>query len=96
MERAQRDWLEGVLAAVGVLFLAVAALCVYAEVILVLHFRDSESAFPAGGGFVKTFKTFGLICFPVLGFAAFVVGWSFAGTWIRGLLRRIAGGPPAG
>ncbi len=86
---AGRDWLEGTLTALGVVFFVIAALCAYATVVLILHFRDGEAGFPAGQGFVKGIKGVGLGLFPVFGLVTFLVGWALAGDRLLGRLRRV-------
>jgi len=81
--------LEIVLGALGVILFAISALCVYATVLLVAHFRDLEQGFPAGTGFVRGMKGFGLVFFPVFALTSAAAGWALAGDQVRGLWRRI-------
>lgn len=78
-QAARFDPLDVFLIWLGVVFFLVAGLCVFATVVLIMHFRDVESGFPAGEGFIKGMKGFGLVFFPVAGVVAFLVGWNFAG-----------------
>ena len=81
-QAARFDPLDVFLFWFGMGFFLVAGLCVFATVVLIMHFRDVESGFPAGEGFIKGMKGFGLVFFPILGLVAFVVGWNFAGERI--------------
>ncbi len=78
-QAARFDPLDVFLFSFGVAFFIVAALCAFATVVLIMHFRDVEPGFPAGEGFIKGMKGFGLVFFPVVGIVAFLVGWNFAG-----------------
>jgi hypothetical protein len=81
--------LEIVTGALGAILLAISAFCVYATVLLIAHFRDLESGFPAGAGFVKGVKGFGLVLFPVFALITAAAGWALAGDQVRSLWRRI-------
>ena len=75
----------------GAILFAISAFCVYATVLLVAHFRDLESGFPAGPGFVQGVKGFGLVLFPVFALITAAAGWALAGDQVRGLWHRIRG-----
>lgn len=83
--------LEIVTGALGAVLFAISAFCVYATVLLVAHFRDLESGFPAGSGFVQGVKGFGLVLFPVFALITAAAGWALAGDQVKGLWHRIRG-----
>lgn len=83
--------LEIVTGALGAILFAISAFCAYATVLLVAHFRDLESGFPAGPGFVQGVKGFGLVLFPVFALITAAAGWGLAGDQVRGLWHRIRG-----
>lgn len=85
---ARYDWLEGWLTGLGVVFLVIAAICLLATIVLILHLGDTETGFPAGEGLITGSKGFGLVFFPISGLLTFAVGWSLAGDRLRRLLRR--------
>lgn len=82
---------EIVTGGLGVILFAISAFCVYATVLLVAHFRDLESGFPAGAGFVRGVKGFGLVLFPVFALITGAAAWALAGDQVRSLWRRIRG-----
>jgi hypothetical protein len=86
---AEHDWLEIVTGVVGVLFLALAAVCAYALVVDLAHLGDVEMGFPAGESFVKGMKGFGIAFFGVLTVVCVAVGWFLVGEHVRGLWRRL-------
>jgi hypothetical protein len=90
--------LEIATGALGAVLFAVSAFCVYATVLLIAHFRDLESGFPAGPGFVQGVKGFGLVLFPVFALITASAGWGLAGDHVDGLWRRIRrhGSSPGG
>lgn len=83
--------LEIVTGALGAVLFAISAFCVYATVLLVAHFRDLESGFPAGPGFAQGVKGFGLVLFPVFALITAAAGWALAGDQVKGLWHRIRG-----
>jgi TRAP-type C4-dicarboxylate transport system permease small subunit len=82
----RRDWLEIGLTALGLLFLALFALCVWALVVLAVNWSDPTSGLPIGRGMLETSKGAGLAVFSVGAVVTFAVGWSLAGSQI---LRRV-------
>jgi hypothetical protein len=88
----RRDWLEIFLTALGVLFLALGALCVWALVVLAVHWNESTSGLPIGRGMFQTSKGAGLAVFSVGAVVTFAVGWSLAGSPIRRRLRDVLRG----
>mgnify|MGYP003330623527 CR=1 FL=1 len=50
---------------------------------------EPAPGFPAGEGFVKAIRGFGLVFFPVLAGVCVSVGWFFAGSQIRNTARRL-------
>lgn len=89
---ARHGLLEIVTGALGAILFSISAFCVYATVLLIAHFRDLENGFPAGAGFVRGVKGFGLVLFPVFAIITAAAGWALAGDVVRGLWRRIRGG----
>ncbi len=88
----RRDWLEIFLTSLGVLFLALCALCVWALVVLAVHWSDTTSGLPIGRGMFETSKGTGLAVFSVGAVVTFSVGWSLAGSPIRRRLRALLHG----
>lgn len=82
------DWLDGVLVVVGTALFAVSALSVFATGVIIAHFRDVESGFPAGPGVAQLAKGLGLVLFPLLAVVTFLAARELAGPWIRERLRR--------
>ena len=74
---------------IGVLFLALAAVCLYASITLIVHFNDPNSGLPIGEGLYKTSKWFGLALFSVGTLLFLLVGWALAGSSLRRLGRNI-------
>jgi hypothetical protein len=83
----RRDWLEIFLTSLGVLFLAMFALCVWALVVLAVHWNDTTSGLPIGRGMFETSKGAGLAVFSVGAVVTFAVGWALAGSPVRSRLR---------
>ena len=92
----RRDWLEIGLTSLGVLFLALGALCVWALVVVAINWNENTSGLPIGRGMFETSKGAGLAVFSVGAVVTFAVGWSLAGSPIRrrvqALLRGRRGG----
>jgi hypothetical protein len=90
---AAHDWLEGVSFVIGLLFLALAAVCVWGLVTAVASWGDADAAFRPGGdqttvGFLKVTRGFAIVLFALLGFIAVGVGWFLAGDRIRRIFGR--------
>jgi hypothetical protein len=90
-EVLNRDWLEIALTSLGVLFLGLAATCVWALVTYVVHWNDPETGFPVARGVLQTSKLLGIAVFSVGGIVTFFVGWTLAGSPIRRRLREARG-----
>ena len=86
---AAHDWLEGVSTALGLLFLVVAALCVWAIGVAIATLGDDDAAFKTTPGFIQATRGFGIVFFAVFALVAVAVGWFFAGDAIRRLWRRL-------
>jgi hypothetical protein len=82
------DWLDGVLVAVGAALLVLSALSVFATGVIIAHFRDEESGFPAGPGVAQLAKGLGLVLFPLLAVVTFLAARELAGPWLRERIRR--------
>lgn len=87
-----QDWLEIGLTSLGVLFLALFVLCVWALVVLALHWNDSASSLPIGRGLLQTSKGAGVAVFSIGAIVTFFVGWTLAGSPIRRGLRALLRG----
>ncbi len=88
----RRDWLEIGLTSLGLLFLAMFALCVWALVVLALHWSEPASGLPIGRGMLETSKGAGLAVFSVGAVVTFFVGWTLAGSPIRRRVRDLLRG----
>jgi hypothetical protein len=86
-ETFTQDWLEILVTSVGVLFLVVAAVCLYAVITLIVHYNEPNTGLPIGEGLYKTSKGFGLALFSVGTVLFVLVGWALAGSSIRRLSR---------
>ncbi len=86
---AAHDWLEGFSTALGLLFLVVAALCVWGVVVAITTLGDDDAAFKTTPGFIQATRGFGIVFFSVFALVAGAVGWFFAGDAIRRLWRRV-------
>ena len=82
------DWLEGVVAAIGVLFLVLSLVSVAALAVLILNFGSDETGLPVSSSFLQGAKGFGIGFFAVLAVVTFLVGWSFVGERIVRSFRR--------
>jgi hypothetical protein len=96
-ETFTQDWLEILVTSLGVLFLALGAVFLYALITLIVRYNDPNSGLPIGEGLYKTSKGTGLAVFSVGALLFFLVGWTFAGPSIRNrarsLFRRRRQGP---
>jgi phosphotransferase system glucose/maltose/N-acetylglucosamine-specific IIC component len=88
---AAHDWLEGVSTALGLLFLVVAALCVWGIVVAIATLGDDDPAFKTTPGFLQAARGFGIVFFSFFALVAVAVGWFFAGDWVRRVWRRVRG-----
>lgn len=87
---AAHDWLGGVSFVIGLLFLALAAVCAWGLVTAITSWGDADAAFRPGGnqtsvGFLKVTRGFAIVLFALFGFLAAGVGWFLAGDRIRRL-----------
>jgi hypothetical protein len=83
-----RDWLEGVLTLLGVLFLAVAAGCVWGIGVSIATWGDQDPEFRTTPGFLQATRGFGIVLFALFAVVSAGVGWFLAGDAVRRLLRR--------
>lgn len=79
---------DAFMVALGSVFFALSALSVLATVTILASWSDPEVGFPAGPGFIRFAKGFGLALFPLAAFLTFATGWWLAGDWLRILVRR--------
>jgi hypothetical protein len=87
-----QDWLEIGLTSLGVLFLALCAVCVWALVVLAVHWGDNATGLPIGRGMLQTSKGAGIAVFSVGAIVTGFVGWTLAGSPIRRRLRGVLRG----
>jgi len=85
---AAHDWLEGVSVVVGLLFLVLAAACVWGLVTAIASWGDADPDFKTSVGFLTATRAFGVVLFALFALVAFGVGWFLAGDRIRRLFRR--------
>jgi hypothetical protein len=88
-ETFTQDWLEILVTSLGVLFLALGAVFLFALITLIVHYNDPNTGLPIGEGLYKTSKGTGLAVFSVGALVFFLVGWAFAGSSIRKRLRAL-------
>ena len=88
-EAFTQDWLEILVTSLGVLFLALAGAFLYALITLIIHFNDPNTGLPIGKGLYETSKGAGLAVFSVGTVVLLLVGWTLAGSSIRGRIRDI-------
>jgi hypothetical protein len=86
------DFFEGFMMAMGVVFVALGGLCLFATVYLILTFGDRDPAFPASQTFQQVLKglgigMFGVGTFVMFGVSAHLLGDRTRRRW-RSLFRR--------
>jgi len=86
---AAHDWFEDATTAIGVLFLALAAICVWALVVSIASLGDPEAGLGASTGFLQATRGFGIVLFGLLAILTAGVGWFMAGEPIRRAARRL-------
>jgi hypothetical protein len=89
---AGHDWLEGISIAIGLVFFALAALCVWGVVTAIASLGDPDTAFESSQGFVQGIRGYGIVLFAILGLVAFGVAWFLSGDAIRRAGRRLRRG----
>jgi hypothetical protein len=88
-QRGSFDFFEGFMLVLGLLFLALAGVCLFAAVYLILHFGDADPAFPAGQDFQQVIKGVGIGLFLTGTIVTFGVASHLLGDRIpRGLRSR--------
>jgi hypothetical protein len=87
---AAHDWVEGVSFVLGLVFLLLAALCVWGIVTGIANLGDTEAppGTPVVVGFLEVTRGFAIVLFAVFGFVAWGVGWFLAGDRVKGWVRR--------
>lgn len=78
-------------AALGLVFLALAIVCVIATVSILLSWGEEEPSFPTGEGALEGLRGFGVVFFPVAALVTFATGWWLTGDRIRSLFGRLKG-----
>jgi len=86
---AAHDWLEGVSTVLGIAFLVLAVVCVWAVAVGISTLGDPDTAFKTTSGFLQATRGFGIVFFALFAFIAAGVGWFFASDAIRRLGRRL-------
>jgi hypothetical protein len=79
---------DAVMVVLGTFFFALCAACVVATITILLTWSEPETGFPAGPGFIRFSKGFGLAFFPIAAVVTFFTGWFLAGDQIRRAIRR--------
>ena len=88
---AGRDWLEGLIVGLGVVFAVLAVVCLVAFVAAVASLGDQDAAFGASIGFLEGARWFAVVFFAVLTFVFAAVAWVFAGAVVRRGVGRLRG-----
>jgi ABC-type amino acid transport system permease subunit len=82
---AAHDWLEGLAFVLGLVFLALAVVCVWGLATGIANIGDPEA--PPGAsttvGFLEVTRGFAIVLFALFGFLAFGVGWFLAGDTMK-------------
>jgi len=73
----------------GVALFALAAVCAWASVTVIAHWRDAELGFAYGQNVARSVKVLALILFPALGIALLAAAWAMAGDHALRLWRRL-------
>jgi hypothetical protein len=79
---------DAVLLVLGLVFLGIGVVSVVATASIIVNWSDPGAGFPAGPGFIRSAKGFGLAFFPITALVAFAVGWWLAGGHIKRAFRR--------
>jgi hypothetical protein len=82
-------FLDVVTLAVGLALFALAAVCAWATVTVIAHWRDAELGFPYGDNVARGVKVLALLLFPALGIALLAAAWAMAGDHVHRLWRRL-------
>ena len=82
------DWLEVVTVGLGVLFAALAVVCVMSLVSVVASLGDPETGFPGGPGFLPGLRGLGLVLVTVGALVLGLVAWWLLADPVRSFLRR--------
>jgi hypothetical protein len=84
-----RDWLEGGLTILGMVFLALGTLFAVLFVVVLVTHEPSKVGFPVSQGVAKESKLLALIVLPVLSAVLLLVGWWFARSWVGNRVRSL-------
>jgi hypothetical protein len=79
---------DAVLLVLGLVFIGMGVVSVIATASIIVNWSDPGTGFPAGPGFIRFAKGFGLAFFPIAALLTFTVGWWLAGAHIRRAVRR--------
>jgi hypothetical protein len=88
----RRNWLDILTGVLGVVFLALSALCVVATISVITTWGDPEPTFPVGESFLQGIRGFSVVFLPVAAFVTAAAGWWLAGDQIKSMYRRLRGG----
>jgi ABC-type dipeptide/oligopeptide/nickel transport system permease subunit len=78
---------DGILLALGLVFFGLGVVAVIATVSIIVNWSEPAVGFPAGPGFIRFAKGFGLAFFPITALVTFATGWWLAGEHIKRALR---------
>lgn len=81
-------FLDVVTLLVGIALFALAAVCAWATVTVIAHWRDPELGFAYGHNVSQSVKAIAVLLFPVLGIALLGAAWAMAGDHALRLWRR--------
>jgi hypothetical protein len=83
------DLFEGVMLVLGLVFLALAGVCLFATVYLIIHFGDADPRFPAGQDFQQVIKGVGIGLFVTATIVTFGVASHLLGDRVPRRLRAL-------
>lgn len=81
------DFFEGFMLVLGLIFLALSGLCLFATVYLIVHFGDADPRFPAGQDFQQVIKGLGIGIFVTGTIVTFGVASHLLGDRVPRRLR---------
>jgi hypothetical protein len=81
------DFFEGFMLVLGLIFLALSGLCLFATVYLIAHFSDADPRFPAGQDFQQVIKGLGIGIFVTGTIVTFGVASHLLGDRVPRRLR---------
>ena len=92
VRRAWREWapMEIVFTIFGWLTYALAGVCALSVVVLIVNFYEADAGFPAGPGFLRVMKIYGIGFFTAAAIAAYFLGRWFLESRVRDARRIVA------